>query len=232
MADIGPARGKVPDVRPAQEGGGGLAEFADEGFAARVIGPDLLAFVGGGGTGAAEDLASGLGLPVKDEDGKPVPRGLQRRAHARGPGPDNDDIPLRTHHLFSSVLEGRRSGLPFHRHAFPHGDEAGLLVWDAVDLHEAFVTDAHVTVRAAPVVFAGRGAGFAARPVEDRRRDGRAFLNLYGLAFKGDGDQCALGGKTDLNMKNLSPALSFPCRNRLRLLVCGTSAACFLGGNP
>lgn len=87
MADIGPARGKVPDVRPAQEGGGGLAEFADEGFAARVIGPDLLAFVGGGGTGAAEDLASGLGLPVKDEDGKPVPRGLQRRAHARGPAP-------------------------------------------------------------------------------------------------------------------------------------------------
>ena len=105
MADIGPARGKVPDVRPAQEGGGGLAEFADEGFAARVIGPDLLAFVGGGGTGAAEDLASGLGLPVKDEDGKPVPRGLQRRAHACGPGPDNDDIPLRTHHLFSSVLK-------------------------------------------------------------------------------------------------------------------------------
>ena len=77
----------------------------DEGFAARVIGPDLLAFVGGGGTGAAEDLASGLGLPVKDEGGKPVPRGLQRRAHARGPGPDNDDIPLRTHHLFSSVLK-------------------------------------------------------------------------------------------------------------------------------
>lgn len=105
MADIGPARGKVPDVRPAQECGGGLAEFADEGFAARVIGPDLLAFVGGGGTGAAEDLASGLGLPVEDEDGKPVPRGLQRRAHACGPGPDNDDIPLRTHHLFSSVLK-------------------------------------------------------------------------------------------------------------------------------
>ena len=42
---------------------------------------------------------------VTGEDGKPVPRGLQRRAHARGPGPDNDDIPLRTHHLFSSVLK-------------------------------------------------------------------------------------------------------------------------------
>lgn len=77
----------MPDVRPAQEGGGGLAEFADEGFAARVIGPDLLAFVGGGGTGAAEDLASGLGLPVKDEDGKPCRVACNAALMPAGPAP-------------------------------------------------------------------------------------------------------------------------------------------------
>ena len=87
-----------------------------------------------------------------------------------------------------------------------------------------------MTVRAAPVVFAGRGAGFAARPVEDRRRDGRAFLNLYGLAFKGDGDQCALGGKNGLEHEKTS---LLRCRFRAGTgcgcLSAGHPAACFLG---
>lgn len=87
MADIGPARGKVPDVRPAQEGGGGLAEFADEGFAARVIGPDLLAFVGGGGTGAAEDLASGSACRSRTRTESPCRVACNAALMPAGPAP-------------------------------------------------------------------------------------------------------------------------------------------------